>query len=337
MRGKRPAGGESGSPLPVLQWAQEHGEVGGVRTSHAQLTSALRAEAIPVDYVDTGSARRALSMLPALVQRRSLHLLHLTRLWRAVLLAPVFGLLRGRTVLVLHSGSTADQVARMGALRLRTLVLALHAYDEIWAVNDDIGANLPDALRSRITVVTPFDSSAAPVQTDVPREPHSLALATNGGLAHYNAELGIETVRLVRERWPDATLTILAYGNDTPEVERLRRTAEVEPWLSVAFDAPPDEVSAVLARTGTFLRPTSWDGDSVIVREAQASGATVVASDAAPRPAGVVLAPLEAGALAVAVTEGGPVSDGHGLATTSLADAVRAVEVDVRPRRLGRP
>jgi glycosyltransferase involved in cell wall biosynthesis len=211
-------------------------------------------------------------------------------------------------------------------------VLALHAYDEIWAVNDEIGTILPAALRARVTVVTPFDSSAAPVPSDVEREPHALALSTNAGLAHYNADLGVEVTRLVRERWPDATLTVLAYGNDTAEVEALRRLAEAEPWLTVDFDSTPDEVSAVLSRVGTFLRPTSWDGDSVIVREAQAAGATVVASDTAPRPAGVVIAPLEAAALASAVLDGGLVSDGSGLAQTTLAQAVRAAE-DALARR----
>jgi len=128
-----------GAPLPVLQWAQEQGEVGGVRTSHAQLTSVLRAEGIPVSYVDTGSARRAASMLPRLT-RRSLHLLHLTRLWRAMLLAPAFALLPGRTVLVLHSGSTGGQVERMTAWRRAVLVLALHAYDEISSLTVQISS-----------------------------------------------------------------------------------------------------------------------------------------------------------------------------------------------------
>ena len=49
----------------------------------------------------------------------------------------------------------------------------------------------------------------------------------------------------------------------------------------------------MLAGAGVFLRPTSWDGDSVIVREALALGARVIASDLAPRPAGVELARLD--------------------------------------------
>ena len=309
--------------VPVYQWAQEHGEVGGVLTSHRQLSMSLRDEGAEVVYVDTGSPRRAVAMVPR-IGRRALHLLHLTRLWRAMVLAPVFALLRGRTVLVLHSGSTGRQVERMPAWRRRALVAALHAYDEIWAVNDEIGAILPEALRSRVTVVTPFDPTAEPVPSHQARQPHALALATNAGLPHYNARLGVEVTRLVRAEWPDATLTVLAYGNDTEAVAQLRAIAEREPWLTVAFDTPAQEVSAVLSRVGTFLRPTSWDGDSVIVREALAAGARVVASDRAPRPARVVLAPLDADALARAVVEGGPVSDGSGLAQTTLADAVHA-------------
>ena len=306
---------------PVFQWAQERGEVGGVHTSHHQLTASLRGEGTEVVYVDTGSGRRALQSLPGL-RRRGLHLLHLTRLWRAMLLAPVFALLRGRTVLVLHSGSTSGQVARMSWWRRRALVVALHAYDEIWAVNDEIGAILPERLRSRVTVVTPFDAGAAPVPSPFPRDPHALALATNAGLAHYNADLGVAAVEQVRRSWPDATLTVLAYGNDTDAVQSLRDRAVALPWLTVAFDTPPSEVSALLSRVGTFLRPTSWDGDSVVVREALAAGARVVASDTAPRPAGVVLAPLTASDLARAVLEGGPVSDGAGLASTTLREAV---------------
>lgn len=314
----------------VFQWAQEHGEVGGVLTSQSQLTQVLRAAGHDVRYIDTGSLPRALSAVPLLISR-GLHLFHITRLWRAIVMAPVFALLRGRTVLVLHSGSTQKQLDRMRP-QLRWLLRgALKCYDEVWAVNDEIRDVLPAALRHRVTVVTPFDPSAAPVEAVMTRDAHAIALATNAGLEHYNAELGIEVVRLVRAEWPDATLTILAYGNDGPELAALRARVAREPWVTMPFDLPPDAVSAVLHRVGTFLRPTRWDGDSIIVREALANGARVVASDVAPRPRGVEAASLDAASLASAVLHGGQISDGAGLTETTLGEAAEAALV-----RLGR-
>jgi glycosyltransferase involved in cell wall biosynthesis len=308
----------------VFQWAQEHGEVGGVLTSQSQLTSALRIQGHEVCYVDTGSAVRAIRVLPALVKRRGLHLFHITRLWRAVVMAPAFALLRGRTVLVLHSGSTLRQVESMRPAVRSVLQQALQAYDEIWAVNDEIRGVLPERLQDRVTVVTPFDPTAALTEGAVDRDRHAMALATNAGLEHYNAELGIEVGRLVRAEWPDATLTVLAYGNDGPKLARLRAHVAAEPWVTLTFDLPPSEVTAMLHRVGTFLRPTSWDGDSVIVREAISSGARVVASDVAPRPRGVEVASLKVAALADAVLQGGTPSDGAGLAETTLSEAAEA-------------
>jgi glycosyltransferase involved in cell wall biosynthesis len=308
----------------VFQWAQEHGEVGGVLTSQTQLTQALRNTGHEVRYVDTGSASRALRAVPTLVRRRGLHLFHITRLWRALVMAPVFALLRGRTVLVLHSGSTQRQLDGMRPQLLWLLRGALRCYDEIWAVNDEIRDVLPAGMRHRVTVVTPFDASAALVETAIVRDPHALALATNAGLEHYNAELGIEVCRLVRAEWPETTLTILAYGNDGPGLAGLRARVAREPWVTMTFDVPPSKVSTVLRRVGTFLRPTSWDGDSVIVREALASGARVVASDVAPRPRGVEVASLDVASLAAAVLNGGRLSTGEGLTETTMGAAAEA-------------
>jgi glycosyltransferase involved in cell wall biosynthesis len=321
------AGGSApGRPGRVLQWAQEHGEVGGVHASHRQLTQALRAEGHTVGYVDTGAAARAARTVPTWWGRRTLHLFHITRLWRAVVLAPLFALLPGRTVVVLHSGSTLEQVRGLGRPGVTVLRLALHAYDEIWAVNDEIRGVLPESLRDRVRVVTPFVPAPADRAAGAPRrDPHAVCVATNAGLAHYHADLAVEAVETVRATdWPDATLRVLAYGHDGEHLRRLRESVATKDWVTVTFDAPGDEVAAVLAASGVFLRPTAWDGDSVIVREALAAGARVVASDVAPRPLGVELATLDAAALAVALVRGGRPSDGSGLAVDSLLDAARA-------------
>lgn len=313
---------EATTRRPVVQWAQEHGEVGGVLTSHSQLTAQLRSAGHRVTYVDTGSPSRALRALPQALRGRALHLFHITRLWRAIVLAPVFAVLPGRTVLVLHSGSVGRQLDRMGRAQARLLRLALHAYDEVWAVNEEIGSRLPATLSARVRVVAPFSGAPDPSSSsDAARDAHLASVATNAGLPHYRAELAVEAVALVREHWPDARLRVLAYGHDGEPLAALRRQVADLPWVELTFDATPDEVHEVLRACGTFLRPTDWDGDSVIVREALAAGTRVVASDTSPRPAGVELSPLEAAAFARAMLHGGPVSDGAGLAGTGMVDA----------------
>lgn len=309
----------------VFQWAQENGEVGGVLTSHRQLTDQLRRAGMLVEYVDTGSPARALGTVPRLGGRRSLHLFHITRLWRAAVLAPVFALLPGRTGLVLHSGSVARQLSRGGRARRALLGATLHAYDEIWAVNDQIRTVLPLDLKDRVRVVTPFSadaSSGEPVSRNEPeRDPHLLSVTTNAGLPHYNADLAVEAVRLVRHDWRDARLRVLAYGADGEHLARFRASVAGLDWVETTFDASPADVADVLRRSAVFLRPTSWDGDSVVVREALAAGARVVAADTAPRPAGVEVSQLDARAFATAVLRGGPVSDGSGLSAVSMLDA----------------
>jgi glycosyltransferase involved in cell wall biosynthesis len=320
-------------PVRVVQWAQEHGEVGGVLTSHRQMTEVLRAAGHEVGYVDTGSASRAVRALPSLWSGRALHVLHITRLWRAAQLAPLLATVPGVTALVLHSGSTAVQLTGMSPVRRRAVLAVLRTFDELWVVNAAIRELLPPDLARRTTVVTPFDARgvaardavalgggvAAP--SGIARDPHALVLATNAGLAHYNAEVGVEATRLVRSQWPDATLTLLAYGHDGPQLQALRLLVAPLDWVRLSFDLPAEQVSEVLAAAGVFLRPTSWDGDSVIVREALALGARVVASDLAPRPRGVELTSVEPRDVAEAVLHGGRRSDGADLVETTLAEA----------------
>jgi glycosyltransferase involved in cell wall biosynthesis len=211
----------------------------------------------------------------------------------------------------------------------------LRAYDEVWAVSGQIRDALPVRLRPRVSVVrfpvvqTAVEARggtrppASPLDAPLGRDPHAVSVATNAGQWYYHADLAVEAVRQVRGEWPDATLRILAYGDDGSDMARLRASVADLPWVTLSFDATPDEVADVLCRSGVFLRPTSWDGDSLIVREAQAAGARVVASDTCPRAAGVELAELDAGAFARAVLAGGRVSDGAGLAETTMAQAAR--------------
>jgi glycosyltransferase involved in cell wall biosynthesis len=324
----RPSPRPSQSPSKgrVVQWAQEHGEVGGVLTSHRQMTAVLRAAGHEVTYVDTGSGSRAARAMPSLWRRRALHVLHITRLARAAQLAPVLASVPGRSALVLHSGSTAGQISAMSPRRARAVLGVLRTFDELWVVNAAIREVLPPDLAARTTVVTPFDARGVGPREALARDPHALVVATNAGLAHYNARVVLEALPVIREAWPDVTLRVLAYGRETPDLAVLRAEAAAQPAVQLSFDLDGEQVSGALAAAGVFLRPTSWDGDSVIVREALALGCRVVASDLAPRPRGVELAAIDPASLARVVLHGGARSDGAGLVDTTLAEvATRAL------------
>jgi glycosyltransferase involved in cell wall biosynthesis len=298
--------------------------MGGVTSSVEDLTAALRAAGHEVRYVPTGSMPRALRALPGLWRRRSLHMFHITRVWRAVELAPLFALLPGRTVLILHSGGVRRQIEAQPRWRALLLHLSLHAYDQIWVVNADIGRALPRHLAGRVRVVSPFIVGQAPTASPHARDGHLVTVATNSGLAHYNAELAVDAVRAVRREWPDARLWILAYDKDGPDLDRLRQRVSGLAWVELSLNLPAPEVTEALARSEVFLRPTEWDGDSIMVREAIAVGTRVVASDVIPRPAGVELSGLSEAELASAVLHRGRVSDGAGLASLTFVDAANA-------------
>lgn len=313
----------------VVQWAHKPGPMGGVTSSVEDLTAALRAAGHEVRYVPTGSMPRALRALPRLWRRRSLHMFHITRLGRAVEMAPLFALLPGRTVLILHSGGVRRQIEAQQPWRALLLNQSLRAYDQIWVVNADIGRALPRHVAGRIRVVSPFVLRPAPQAGAHARDGHLLTVATNSGLAHYNAELAVRAVRAVRHEWPDARLWILAYDKDGPDLDRLRELVSDLSWVELSLNLPGDEVTAALARSEVFLRPTEWDGDSIMVREALAVGTRVVASDVTPRPAGTELSGLSEAELAAAVLHPGRVSDGAGLASLTFVDAANAALMEL--------
>ncbi|WP_460932144.1 glycosyltransferase [Phycicoccus ginsengisoli] len=297
--------------------------MGGVTAVVTETTSELRSRGVRVRQANTASLGGIARAIPYVWERRSVHVLHITRLWRSTVLAPLFAVLPGTTVLVLHSGSARAQLAGMPALLRHVVLTGLRAYQVILPVNGDVVSELPAGLRRRATVVVPRRIQAVGRPgPGTPTVPHRLAVATNSGLPHYRAAVAVRAAELVRRSWPDAELVILAYDRETPALQDLRRQVAELPWVRVEMNLSEAAVREELEAAEVFLRPTSWDGDALIVREALMAGARVVASDTSPRPAGVELTAPTPEAFAAAVLEGGAPSDGAGLGAVSLLDVL---------------
>ena len=122
---------------------------------------------------------------------------------------------------------------------------------------------------------------------------HDPVLVTVGLLEpEYSLPWQIQILGLVRKQFPDAGLAIIGAG--ALETELRARIAEVA-WrdhILLCGDVPHAVTLRAIAESVMLLRTTSFDGDSVAVREALALGVPVIATDNGMRPPGVKLVPL---------------------------------------------
>jgi hypothetical protein len=166
------------------------GPVGGVTRSVEDLTAALRAAGHEVRYVDTGSPARALRALPGCGAGGACTVPHHAGVAgdRAgtPLRAPA-----GRTVLVLHSGAVRRQIEAQRPWRRAALARAC-------GHTTRSGRSTPTSRRPCRTTGRAGPGRLAlhpqpwPDANRPARETHLLTVATNSGLPHYNAELGVD-------------------------------------------------------------------------------------------------------------------------------------------------
>ncbi|HEX8336791.1 MAG TPA: glycosyltransferase family 4 protein [Pyrinomonadaceae bacterium] len=222
---------------------------------------------------------------------------------RLAALALLAGVLPGRrAVLTFHSGgypsSPEGRAARPRSLR----GAALRRLDRVVAVNEEIAAwfRQVGVAAERIRLISPYALPAGPPSAEPPEplrsfiERHRPVLVSVGGLEReYDPLLQVEALGRLREKFPRAGLVLVGEGSLR---EELRRRADATPYgehVLLCGDVGREVALRVIADSDLMLRTTLYDGDSIAVREAVHFGVPVVATDRAPRPAGVRVVPAQ--------------------------------------------
>ena len=290
---------------------------GGVQAHVSALREYIRARGVACEVIDLSPGRasdgagvhgpRGAAGLVRLLLTLRYDVAHLHvggRLTpRLAALALLLGVLpRRKSVLTFHSGgypsSPEGRAARPRSLRGATL----RRLDRVVAVNEEIAAwfRQVGVAERRIRLISPYALPAAPPAAEPP-EPlrsflarHRPVLVSVGGLEpEYDLPLQIEALGRLCEEFPRAGLVLVGSGSLG---EDLRRRAAEKPYgehILLCGDVGREVALGVIAASDLMLRTTLYDGDSIAVREAVHFGVPVVATDRAPRPAGVRVVPAQ--------------------------------------------
>jgi hypothetical protein len=100
----------------------------------------------------------------------------------------------------------------------------------------------------------------------------------------YNVPFLFDAIERLRSHHPRAGLVVIGGGRLSGILEQERRRHPAAGSILLAGDLPRGLTLSAIARSAAMLRATSWDGDSVSVREGVDLGVPVVASDNGLRP-----------------------------------------------------
>lgn len=295
-------------PLSVLLVGCLPPPVGGVSIHLQRLTARLEQEGHAWRLLD--DARVAPSLLPlrlaaALTAARlsGVRLVHVhSGNWRTRHLCVVLGRWLGlRVLLTLHSFRPLTNP------RTRWLARStLRRADGVVAVSEEVRARClesgarPEQVRVQYAYLDPLPAAGAPLPPQVldflsAHRPvlcaSAFQLRFHDGLDLYGLDLLIDLAQGLRDVHPQAGLVFVLPETGLPDYLaacRARLTALGLDGHVLIFPGKLD-FPALLRRVDLLVRPTTTDGDSLSLREALFVGCRVLASDAAPRPAGVAL------------------------------------------------
>ena len=222
--------------------------------------------------------------LPSLLRLRRCDVAHVfSASYWSFLLAPLPAMLAARlfgrrVVLHYHSGEASDHLARWGILVHPWLRLA----DEIVVPSEYLRAVFARHGHRARVIPNVVDAARFRYRERRPLRPRLLSIRNLE--PHYRVDNTLRAFALLRERHPDATLTVAGYGGEEGRLRRLARDLG-ERGIVFAGRVEPPGVPDLYDRSDIFVNSSVIDNQPVSVLEAFAAGLPVVSTPTGDIPA----------------------------------------------------
>jgi glycosyltransferase involved in cell wall biosynthesis len=186
----------------------------------------------------------------------------------AILVARLFG---RRVVLHYHSGEAPDHLERWGVLVHPWLRLA----DAIVVPSEYLRGTFERHGHAARVIPNVVDTERFRYRERRPLRPRLLSVRNLE--PHYRVDNTLRAFAILRDRHPDATLTVAGYGGEEARLRRLAR-ALGERGIRFAGRVEPEGMAALYDGEDVFVNSSVVDNQPVSVLEAFAAGLPVVST-----------------------------------------------------------
>lgn len=229
--------------------------------------------------------------------------------WRLRAVIGLMGLIGKRTIISIHGESLNNSLKNTGWFRKRIIIFALKSTSFIIADNQNIKklvlsvgvspskveiipAFIPPVLKEEEFEKVPshvwkFIGSHKPIISG-----NAFQISFYEGVDLYGLDLCIGLISNLQKHYPNIGMVFCLPNIGNYEYfEKLQQQMKQEKIENniLFITEPPPEVYPIWIKSDVFVRPTCTDGDALSIREAIYFKIPVVASNAVPRPEGVVL------------------------------------------------
>ena len=223
---------------------------------------------------------------------------HNTKSWVLVLVSSLLAKFScSPCITTLHSGITPSFLEHTSYVHRFVIRLSLKMNGKMICVSDSIREAI-ERLEKRPDRLCVIPAFVGDIEREIAfcgraakfMEEHSPVIST---VAHFSAEYGIpliiNAVQQLKMELPRVGLLLIGEGDEKNEIETYVNERSLQNNFLALKSLNHGKCLYSIRHSDLFVRPSLVDGDSIAVREAVYLGTPVVASDAVPRPAQVVL------------------------------------------------